>query len=156
MAIDKDLAILKHTWISAALLAAGLAGSPPASSQDFTLPIKPNDGWHMSTITFHGAGQIALIFKPVAWQGRVGLCGVAVPDGNAVVRLTHATIQDTRFMLGSKQLIPNADHFPVLKPTIAKDIIGTQAGCTLTRVPASPDLLRQPMKAELRKGYVQD
>lgn len=156
MTIDKDLAILKHTWISAALLAAGLAGSPPASAQDFTLPIKPNDGWHMSTITYHGAGQIALIFKPVAWQGRVGLCGVAVPDGNAVVRLTHATIQDTRFMLGSKQLIPNADHFPVLKPTIAKDIIGTQAGCTLTRVPASPDLLRQPMKAELRKGYVQD
>ena len=147
---------MQSPWIAAALLAAGLAGSRPASAQDFTLPIKQNDGWHMSTITYHGVGQIALIFKPVALQGRVGLCGVAVPDGNAVVRLIHATIQDTRFTLGSKQLIPNADHFPVLKPTIGKDIIGTSAGCTLTRVPASPDLLRQPMKAELRKGYVQD
>lgn len=133
-----------------------LAGPKP----DTTLKID-GGGWTLWVATFHGAGKLMLGVKAVPYQGRVAICGFVVPEpGNTSVgRLAYGFVNDTRILLGKTQLIPNADHFPTLAAsdlTTLRGLSGSTAGCTLTKVVATPELLKQPLKTEFREGRLYD
>lgn len=144
--------------IAAALLALATALPAQAGKPDLTVKVAGDGSWATRGIRYDRAGDLVLIVKPVAHQGRVAICGLVVPEiGNTSVgRMGYEMILDTRILLGKTQLIPNPDHFPLLTIRDKREIIGAAAGCTLTKVPATPDLMKQPLTMESRKGWIYD
>lgn len=142
--------------IGLSLLTAALAWSQPATAQDFTTTIKPKDGWQALHINLREIGEVMLILKPVAHQGRVAICGVVMPRKSTMDRYIHDLVQGTRIRLGPAHLVPNPDHFPIFRPAGPETLAGKTAGCTLTRAAASPDLMRQGLTLEMRGTPIPD
>lgn len=140
------------------LLVLGLAWAQPAAAQDFTVVFKPNDGWWIFTADLIGRGEISLVLRPVARQGRVGICGFVLPQPgrNAVVQFIYDTIQNTRIRLGPTELIPDPDHFPVVHLAPGAAIPAVTAGCTQTHVPATAEIMQKPLITEARRGFLVD
>lgn len=153
---DENRTFMLISRIAAALLATCLAWPISANAQDFSIPIKKDDGWSAMLITLRGSGKIGIVVKPVSHQGRIGICGFVLLDSTTMDRYVHDIVQNTRIRLGRQQLLPNPDYLPIVVLRDGKIRFPDKAGCTLTRVTATPELMRQKLTIESRGGTIPD
>lgn len=125
----------------------------PALAQKIT--VTPAANWPGIVITGEGNSEMVVFGGTTAVQGRIAICALAYTRKTFALhqQMMPEILRNIRFTVGQTQLIPQPEDIPVYaSESEARKL--RKAGCTLTKHPADPALMKQPVMMELRSGTI--